>query len=267
MKSDLPAEVQTSQGGLSACCIRIERQDDCTRVSAKGLHLVGRQRSAHGRHDVGYSVLMGLDDVHVPFDDYRRILGSDGALRQVKPEKHMPFLEDGTPVQIILNPLGVPGRMNIGQILETHLGWAASRLGFTAVTPVFDGANEQEIKAELARAWIVDHAWQEITERTWAWLGAVSAPIPVKPGSAESPVTSASEPADELGPPPGWTYEDDNDARLMFILEWLEGDESGAGQVDSGRCAYDEERLVSEVLRTQGYKTGVIAMTVTFLAK
>ena len=57
---------------------------------------------------------------------------------------------------IILNPLGVPGRMNIGQILETHLGWAVSQLGFRAISPVFDGADEFEIEAELARAWMID---------------------------------------------------------------------------------------------------------------
>jgi DNA-directed RNA polymerase subunit beta len=57
----------------------------------------------------------------------------------------MPFLEDGTPIDICLNPLGVPGRMNLGQILETHLGWAAAVLGFQAITPVFDGAREPEI--------------------------------------------------------------------------------------------------------------------------
>ena len=66
--------------------------------------------------------------------------GNKGVISSVVPIEDMPFLEDGTPIQIILNPLGVPGRMNIGQILETHLGWAASRLGFRAVTPVFDGA-------------------------------------------------------------------------------------------------------------------------------
>ena len=75
--------------------------------------------------------------------------GNKGVISKILPEEDMPFLEDGTPVQIILNPLGVPGRMNIGQILETHLGWAAYRLGFKAVTPVFDGAKEDEIAAEL----------------------------------------------------------------------------------------------------------------------
>ena len=58
----------------------------------------------------------------------------------------MPFLADGTPVEILLNPLGVPSRMNVGQILETHLGWAAHALGFQAATPVFDGATEEEIQ-------------------------------------------------------------------------------------------------------------------------
>ena len=71
--------------------------------------------------------------------------GNKGVIARIVPEADMPFLEDGTPVDIVLNPLGVPSRMNIGQILETHLGWAAAVLGFQAVTPVFDGASEAEI--------------------------------------------------------------------------------------------------------------------------
>jgi len=71
--------------------------------------------------------------------------GNKGVIARILPEEDMPFLEDGTPVEICLNPLGVPGRMNLGQILETHLGWAAAVLGFKAVTPVFNGATEQEI--------------------------------------------------------------------------------------------------------------------------
>ena len=85
--------------------------------------------------------------------------GNKGVVSRIVPEADMPFLEDGTPVDIILNPLGVPARMNIGQVLETHLGWAASRLGFRVMTPVFDGATEREIEAELARAWLIDKAW------------------------------------------------------------------------------------------------------------
>jgi DNA-directed RNA polymerase subunit beta len=72
--------------------------------------------------------------------------GNKGVIAKILPEEDMPFLEDGTPLDILLNPLGVPSRMNVGQILETHLGWVAKVLGFDAVTPVFDGATEQEIK-------------------------------------------------------------------------------------------------------------------------
>jgi DNA-directed RNA polymerase subunit beta len=96
--------------------------------------------------------------------------GNKGVVSKVVPVEDMPFLEDGTPVDIILNPLGVPGRMNIGQVLEVHLGWAAKRLGFRAVTPVFDGASEEQIEAELARAWIVDQAWKESAQSAWEWL-------------------------------------------------------------------------------------------------
>jgi DNA-directed RNA polymerase subunit beta len=71
--------------------------------------------------------------------------GNKGVIARILPEEDMPFLADGTPVDIVLNPLGVPGRMNLGQILETHLGWAAAVLGFQAITPVFDGATEREI--------------------------------------------------------------------------------------------------------------------------
>jgi DNA-directed RNA polymerase subunit beta len=71
--------------------------------------------------------------------------GNKGIIARVVPEEDMPFLPDGTPVDIVLNPLGVPSRMNVGQILETHLGWCAQILGFTAKTPVFQGANEAEI--------------------------------------------------------------------------------------------------------------------------
>ena len=60
--------------------------------------------------------------------------------------------------------------MQPGQVLETHLGWASSRLGFRAITPVFDGAKESEIEAELARAWMIEHAWEEVGEQAWKWL-------------------------------------------------------------------------------------------------
>ncbi|HEX8455996.1 MAG TPA: DNA-directed RNA polymerase subunit beta [Pyrinomonadaceae bacterium] len=78
--------------------------------------------------------------------------GNKGVIARILPEEDMPYLPDGTPVDIVLNPLGVPSRMNVGQILETHLGWAARVLGVHFATPVFDGATEPEIKQKLKEA-------------------------------------------------------------------------------------------------------------------
>jgi len=134
--------------------------------------------------------------------------GNKGVISKVVPVEDMPFLEDGTPVDLILNPLGVPGRMNIGQILEAHLGWAADRLGFQAVTPVFDGADEAEIEAELARAWMIDRAWKDVGDRAWAWVK--------DQGYYE-----------EDG------FEDDGEVRRLYLENWL---------VDKG---YDAESLAT----------------------
>jgi DNA-directed RNA polymerase subunit beta len=121
--------------------------------------------------------------------------GNKGVVSKVVPVEDMPFLEDGNQVDIILNPLGVPGRMNIGQVLETHLGWAASRLGFRAVSPVFDGASEIEIEAELARAWMIDQAWDETGEKAWEWLQA-----------------------QEYDPQ---YFQDDDEVRSLYLEDWL----------------------------------------------
>ncbi len=83
--------------------------------------------------------------------------GNKGVISKVLPVEDMPFLPDGTPLQIMLNPLGVPSRMNVGQILETHLGWAGAKLGFQAITPVFDGASETDINKALAEAGLPSH--------------------------------------------------------------------------------------------------------------
>ncbi|NLE99533.1 MAG: DNA-directed RNA polymerase subunit beta [Anaerolineales bacterium] len=134
--------------------------------------------------------------------------GNKGVISQVVPMEDMPFLPDGTPIDVILNPLGVPGRMNIGQIMETHLGWAAHRLGFRAITPVFDGADEVQVEAELARAWLIDRAWNEVTERAWAWLSGQDYPLE--------------------------TLTDDEEARRLYIVAWL------------AERGYDVDRLVLE---------------------
>ncbi len=134
--------------------------------------------------------------------------GNKGVVSRVVSVEDMPYLADGSPVDIILNPLGVPGRMNIGQVLETHLGWAASRLGFRAITPVFDGATEAEIEAELARAWIVDEAWNESAEKAWEW-------IKTQEYTPES-------------------IRDEDEVRLLYLEQWL------------GDKKYDVFRLVSD---------------------
>jgi DNA-directed RNA polymerase subunit beta len=83
--------------------------------------------------------------------------GNKGVIAKILPKEDMPYLADGTPVQILLNPLGVPSRMNVGQILETHLGWAGAKLGFRAITPVFNGAGEEDIRACLEEAGLPRH--------------------------------------------------------------------------------------------------------------
>jgi DNA-directed RNA polymerase subunit beta len=105
--------------------------------------------------------------------------GNKGVVARVLPLEDMPFLPDGRPVEIILSPLGVPSRMNIGQLMETHLGWAASALGFKALSPVFDGADGASLEDALARAWIAhrvgavegDHNGDAIhVEKAKSWL-------------------------------------------------------------------------------------------------
>ncbi len=107
--------------------------------------------------------------------------GNKGVISIIAPKEDMPVLPDGTPVDIILNPIGVPSRMNIGQILETHLGLASRALGFKVLTPVFDGADAIDIEDSLAREWLVERAKATVyasdgsiksvnTEKLFAWL-------------------------------------------------------------------------------------------------
>ena len=90
--------------------------------------------------------------------------GNKGVIAKILPIEDMPFLPDGTPIQIMLNPLGVPSRMNVGQILETHLGWAGAKLGFQAITPVFDGASESDINKCLDEAGLPAHGKIRLTD-------------------------------------------------------------------------------------------------------
>ncbi len=153
--------------------------------------------------------------------------GNKGVVSRVVAEEDMPFLDDGTPVDIILNPLGVPGRMNIGQVLETHLGWAAKRLGFRSYTPVFDGATEAEIEAELARAWMIDRAWSDAAAQAWEWIHEL----------------------DEFGPE---DIKDDDEVRKLYLEQWL-GDKG----YDIDQLSIDEfyarRATLEQWLREKGY--------------
>jgi DNA-directed RNA polymerase subunit beta len=103
--------------------------------------------------------------------------GNKGVIAKVLPAEDMPFLPDGTPVDIVLNPLGVPSRMNIGQILETHLGWALHERGLKAATAVFDGATEEQIRDELREAGLPENG--KITLRDGRSGEAFDRPITV----------------------------------------------------------------------------------------
>ena len=157
--------------------------------------------------------------------------GNKGVISRVVPREDMPFLPNGKPVDIILNPMGVPGRMNLGQVLETHLGWAAHRLGFRAVTPVFDGAKENQIEAELCRAWLAERAQSVVA--IWAW----------------EELTDQNYDLEVL--------KDDDEALFLYLSAWL------------GDLGYDIERLrideryrilatTREWLRAGGYDADLI---------
>jgi DNA-directed RNA polymerase subunit beta len=157
--------------------------------------------------------------------------GNKGVISMVVPVQDMPFLDNGRPIDVILNPLGVPGRMNLGQLLEVHLGWAAERLAFRAITPVFDGATESEIEAELARAWMIDHAWDVAMEKAWDWIKE-----------------------QEYDPE---SVQDDDEVRLLYLEGWL-----GARDYDvyefGTHPSYARRATMKEWLRDEGYDPDLI---------
>ncbi|GAB4396985.1 MAG: hypothetical protein OHK0052_18840 [Anaerolineales bacterium] len=176
--------------------------------------------------------------------------GNKGVISRVVAVEDMPFLDDGTPVDIILNPTGVPGRMNLGQVLEAHLGWASSRLGFRAVVPVFDGASELEIEAELARAWMIDRAWKEAGERAWRWLkdqnyevGSVRDDNEVRALYLESWLGNAGYDIVRFG-------NDRNYARRSVLREWLRENEFDPDSI----LIFEQDRLSVEERATRDHK-------------
>ncbi len=152
--------------------------------------------------------------------------GNKGVISTVVPAEDMPYMEDGTPVDMLLSPIGVPGRMNIGQVLEAHLGWASYRLGFRAITPVFDGAKEDEIEAELARAWMIDKAWKGVMEQAWEWLNQYD-----------------YDPEDIF---------DEDEVRRLYLEDWLSGLGYDAYELSSNQN-YARRAVLREWLREKGY--------------
>ena len=159
--------------------------------------------------------------------------GNKGVISKIVSVEDMPYIEGGIPCEIILNPLGVPSRMNIGQILELHLGWAADRLGFRAITPVFDGVNELEIQAELGRAWLIDWAWKQTTARAWAEQ-------------------------ERLAESAGMSVEDFDDD-MHVICAYLVDSVGASARYDNEKIILERQETyvrrvaVSEILREQGY--------------
>ncbi len=152
--------------------------------------------------------------------------GNKGVISLVVPVEDMPFLDNGRPIDVILNPLSVPGRMNLGQLLEVHLGWAAERLAFRAITPVFDGATEHEIEAELARAWMIDYAWDVTADRAWEWLHE-----------------QTYDPE---------AIRDDEEVRLLYLEEWLSDRDYDIYEMAASQ-SYARRVTMREWLRDEGY--------------
>jgi DNA-directed RNA polymerase subunit beta len=163
--------------------------------------------------------------------------GNKGVIARILPMEDMPYLADGTPVDIILNPIGVPSRMNVGQVLETHLGWAAGMLGFRAITPVFDGADDESIQDALARAWLAVEAGAiepGVSASTPAWGENLN--IPLMEGWLKERGYDFNKVFDEKGTT--------GEARRACIELWLE---SIGEEVKRGRPLIELARIADEV--------------------
>ena len=143
--------------------------------------------------------------------------GNKGVVSRIMPSEDMPYLADGRAVEIILNPIGVPSRMNVGQVLETHLGWAASTLGWRAVTPVFDGASDKDIEDALARAWIAIQAGAVETEKALT-AGPEDVGTRVDVAAMESYLSEANFDPDEV-----LSLGALGTARRAALVLWMEG--------------------------------------------
>jgi DNA-directed RNA polymerase subunit beta len=168
--------------------------------------------------------------------------GNKGVISRILPREDMPFLPDGTPIDIILNPIGVPSRMNIGQVLETHLGMAAQTLGFRATTPVFDGADDEDLDDALARAWMASES------------GAVYYIDPRSQGfdldlACEWVKENGYDPVDCFGTPSKGISPKKGAAKRACLEIWLEQIGHSVNKKDSIESL---EEVVQDIYRTTG---------------
>ena len=165
--------------------------------------------------------------------------GNKGVIARILPPEDMPFLENGTPVDIILNPVGVPSRMNLGQILETHLGWAADSLGFRAETPIFEGANNIDVEDSLSKAWLVQKTRANDTSGT-----NDDSALSVRSQVIEGYLKSRGYPDVKLdGTEPA------GEARHICLRLWLEDHGHSSEQMDDGEV----ELLAQQVSKKTGH--------------
>jgi len=164
--------------------------------------------------------------------------GNKGVIALIAPVEDMPFLPDGRPVDIILNPIGVPSRMNLGQVLETHLGWAAEVLGMRVETPVFDGARDSDIEDALGRAWIIKQAGA-------ASMGSGEESPDVCLGRAKAWLK-------DRGYDPEGVFNDDGpgEAAMVSTRLWLEGLGVPAAKLKPEEIARAVERVMQEKRET-----------------
>ncbi len=160
--------------------------------------------------------------------------GNKGVVSIIAPAEDMPYLPDGTPVDMILNPVGVPSRMNIGQVLETHLGWAARILGFRAVSPVFDGADDVAIEDSLARAWLAQKA------------GAVSSDPDVENGRGQLDEAKAWVTQQGFDGEKVFSDEYPGEAKAACLRLWLEEQGVASRDFSSGELAAVAKKVGAE---------------------
>jgi len=174
--------------------------------------------------------------------------GNKGVIARIVPVEDMPFLPDGRPVDIILSPLGVPSRMNIGQLQETHLGWAAKNLGFKALSPVFDGADDASLEDELARAWIARKAGAIV----WAHNGEDT----IQLEKAKSWLDERGYDGDKV-----FSEEVIGEARQVCLRVWLE-DEVG---IDASALSAEEVNgVVEDLCREKGLSPPIFGKTLLY---